>query len=139
MVDVLVAHDATIDKFIGDCITAVFEEQESGAIKSVKAALEMLRVLPELHQEVGVELEVRIGVNSGAVITGDLGSRLHRRDFTVIEDAVNVASRIESMAEPGQLLISAETESLLGGQFNCKSLGEVEVKGRVEPVSVYQC
>lgn len=138
MVSILVKHNATIDKFVGDCIMAVFAERERGAKDAVLGGLAMLKALPRLRSETGVDFHIRIGVNSGHVMMGDLGSKLHRRDFTVIGDTVNVAARLESIAETDHLFMSEATYDLVRDHIDVEEKGEIQVKGRNKAVRVFK-
>jgi adenylate cyclase len=110
MAEVIFEHDGTLDKFIGDAILAVFGaplEQPDHAARAVSAALAMRRELAQINSERrGAPIQMRLALNSGAAITGDIGSA-KRREFTVLGDVVNTAARIESsIAQPDQIVIS---------------------------------
>ena len=123
MADILFAHGATIDKFMGDGILAFFGDPldiSNHAEESVKSALAMqekIRILGEKWKPiVGINLKVRIGINTGKVIVGDLGSR-RRIEYTVIGSAVNLAQRMESLATPGGILLTEYTRSSLEAEY----------------------
>ena len=138
MISILMNHGANIDKLIGDCIMAIFPEREKGAKSAVKAGLEMVSSLSNLNKRNNANYHVRIGINSGHVLTGDIGSVLHRRDFTCIGDTVNVASRLESIAGRDQIFVSESTKSFLDKELETKQEGEINVKGRTEAVKVHR-
>ena len=135
-------HDGTVDKFIGDCIMAVFGApyfQEDHAERAVTVALEMMGRLHELNKERGGEpIQMRMGINSGSALSGPIGSG-KRRDFTVLGDTVNIASRIESMiAKAGKIVIGEKTHDLVEGKFEVKDMGTVALKGKEKNVRVYE-
>jgi len=84
----------------------------------------------------GYELGVGIGINTGYVTVGNIGSDMHK-DYTVIGNQVNVASRLESLAKPGQILISHRTYSRIKGDFPAEKVGEIRVKGIHQPILTY--
>lgn len=142
MTDVIFDHDGTLDKFIGDAILAVFGaplEQTDHATRAVAAALAMQRELEQLNAEhPGRPIRMRIAINSGEALTGDIGSP-RRREFTVLGDVVNTASRIESsVAQPGQIVISQFTKERLGEGFTLRQLGGIKLRGRDNPVKVFE-
>ena len=136
-------HDGTVDKFIGDCIMAVFGApypQTDHAARAVQVALEMRQRLHELNAEraAGSPIEMRMGVHSGRAVSGPIGSE-KRREFTVLGDTVNIASRIESMvAKAGQIVIGEHTHDLTKGRFEVKDLGTVSLKGKSKTVRVFE-
>lgn len=137
-VPVLVRHGASIDKFIGDCLMAVYDGETQGAVGAVRGALEvMYEVMPVLRMELGVDLQLRVGINSGHVTVGDIGSRDFRRDYTVIGDAVNVAQRLQSNAAVGSVLVSSATRELLGDAFRVGQPQQLAVKGRAGIVEAW--
>ena len=135
--------DGTLDKYIGDAVMAVFGaplRQADHARRAVATALAMRRTLDDLNRSRPQEppLEVRIGINSGRVIAGDIGSRLHK-GYTVIGDAVNIASRLEtSVALPGQIVIGQATYEQVREDFACESLGEVQLRGKRQAIRAYR-
>jgi len=144
MVDVVIKYEGTLDKFIGDAIMAVwgapvpFEDKE---LRAIKAALEMQYVLGEFNKQRVAKkltpLTMGIGVNTGVVVSGNLGSD-KRTDYTVIGEEVNLASRLCSKAAPGQVLISEFTYRKLKGLVEVKALESISLKGFSEPVKVYE-
>jgi class 3 adenylate cyclase len=119
------AHGGTVEKFIGDAVMAVFgvpQAHEDDALRAVRAAVEMRDALPELG------VEARIGVNTGEVVTGT-AERL------ATGDAVNVAARLEQVAQPGEILLGGETLRLVGGAVEAETVEPLVLKGKAEPVA----
>jgi adenylate cyclase len=142
MGEVIFEHDGTLDKFIGDAILAVFGapfEQPDHATKAVAAALAMQRELIKANAEhPGRPLRMRIAINSGRALTGDIGSP-KRREFTVLGDVVNTASRLEStVAKPDQIVISKNTLEKIGNAFQVQPLGGVKLRGRDTELEVFE-
>ncbi len=137
MVEELMLFNATIDKFIGDGIFASFGEQEDGAFRSVCAAAAMLKALPELRKTTGLNVHMRIGIHSGHVILGDIGSRHARRDFTLIGDNVNIANRLEHLAKHDGILISHATYKMIQDRITVIPTPLLKLKGIKEPVRAY--
>jgi adenylate cyclase len=143
MADVILEFDGTLDKFIGDCIMAVFGApypQEDHAVRAVKVALEMRKRLLELNEERGNlnPIQMRTGINSGRVVSGPIGSS-KRKEITVLGDTVNIASRIESnVAKAGQVVISQRTAELVEGAFVLRDLGTFALKGKENEVRVLE-
>ncbi len=134
-------EDGTLDKFMGDGMMAFFgapEDQEDHAHRAVRAALLMQKELDHLNAEDDAPtILMRVGVNTGRVIAGDIGSA-QRRDYTVIGDSVNVASRLESsVAKPGQVVIGQTTYELVKDAFECRALGGMRLKGKEQTVEAY--
>jgi len=133
-------HGGDIDKFIGDAIMAIFEEergQDAAPIRAVRAALGMQRALEVFNRTSTIQLAMRIGINTGPVVRGDLGSKVVRRDYTVIGDTVNQANRYEARCPPGAVLVSRSTKDLLGDGARVREIEGLALKGVAEPVTGY--
>ena len=140
MCPIVVAHAGDIDKFIGDSIMAVFDEVRGAPPapeRAVRAGLAMQAQLREFNRGRAAPLAMRIGINTGPVVRGDLGSRVVRRDYTVIGDAVNQANRYESRCPPGCVLVSGSTCDPLGDRARVRELPGLELKGVAAPVTGY--
>jgi adenylate cyclase len=142
MIDVIFAHEGTLDKFIGDAILATFGAalpQQDHALRCVRAALGMRKALAAFNAtRTQPELRMRIAINSGCALVGDIGSP-KRREFTVLGDVVNTASRLESaVAHPDQIIISGATYQLVKDEIEARALGSVNLRGRSGPVDIYE-
>nr|HEX4315922.1 response regulator [Kofleriaceae bacterium] len=138
MCPIVKEHGGDIDKFIGDAIMAVFPEQRGRAPapeRAVRAGLAMQAAMPGLHARQPVKLAMRIGINTGPVVRGDLGSRVVRRDYTVIGDTVNQANRYESKSPIGRVLVSRSTYDALGDRVVATPLEGLQLKGIATPVT----
>jgi len=146
MCTIALRHGATIDKFMGDAMMLFFGDPESkgtkqDALSCVEMAFEMQEKMIELNRiwpEYGLNhsLQMRIGINTGFCNVGNFGSP-DRLDYTIIGGAVNLAARLEKACDPGGILISAETKSLLGDRFSCDPRGQVSCKGIRRPVEAF--
>jgi len=147
MSDIATAYGATIDKYVGDAIVIFFGDPETRGIKEdalacVKMAIAMRQKMAELHgiwRDSGISrpLQCRIGINTGFCTVGNFGSE-ERMDYTIIGSGVNLASRLESAATPGEILISHETYALVRNEVFCEEVGSIEVKGISHPVETYR-
>lgn len=144
MVDVIAGNEGVLDKYIGDGLMVVFGApvlQPDHAWRAVRTAIEMqaaLRALNQRRAQRGDDpINIGIGVNTGPAISGNLGS-IKRMEFTVIGDTVNLAARLESRAEKGQILIGAETFTRVGDRIDAEALGPIQVKGKRESVNVWR-
>jgi adenylate cyclase len=137
-------HEGTLDKFMGDGVMALFGApvaHEDDAARAARSALEMQasikRISQEIEQRHGVSLQVRIGLNLGTVIVGDIRSDL-KMNYTALGDTVNVAARLQSVAEPGAILVSRAVYDQTRALFDFAEEGSIRVKGRVEPVEIFE-
>jgi len=142
MTDIIFEYDGTLDKYIGDALMAVFGapmEKEGDAERAIRAALKMRQALTEMmaNTDAKKRFKVRIGINTGRVVAGNIGSP-KRMDYTVIGDPVNIASRLESIAQPNQILIGEETHRHVKGKFNINKVGAKKVKGKDAEIIVYE-
>lgn len=148
MTEVILKHDGTLDKYVGDAIVAFFgapsPKQETGhALKACRAALEMVAELGQLQQKWRAEgkepLSCGIGLNTGPVLVGNIGSQ-RKYDYTVIGDNVNLGSRLESLTRKYNcnIILSESTYREIAGQARVRKLEEVTVKGKLKPVVIYE-
>ncbi|MEZ2144544.1 adenylate/guanylate cyclase domain-containing protein [Bradyrhizobium sp. DN5] len=142
--EVIVANGGTIDKFIGDAVMAFWgapQPQSDHALRCCRAALGCRRAIDAsgLADDLGQPLQIRIGINSGRMLVGNIGSEL-RLNYTVIGDAVNVASRLEGANKSygTQILIGEATERLARGAIITREIDSIAVYGREEGFSVYE-
>jgi class 3 adenylate cyclase/tetratricopeptide (TPR) repeat protein len=131
-------HGGSVEKFIGDAVMAVFgvpHVHEDDALRAVRAAAELResleRLNAELERDYGTQLSLRIGINTGEVVTGT-------EERLATGDAVNVAARLEQAAQPGEILIGSPTLSLVRDAVTTEALAPLEAKGKSEPVSAYR-
>lgn len=144
MVEVLFRHKGTLDKFVGDEIIGLFGapiDMEDHEYKSVACGLDMLRSLNEFNRTRESEnqppIYIGIGINTGNVITGSIGST-RALQYTAIGDAMNVASRLVNLAKPGELIISEVTYSRVQDRIEAEPLPPVRVKGKANEIRVYR-
>jgi class 3 adenylate cyclase len=131
-------HGGSVEKFIGDAVMAVFgvpAVHEDDALRAVRAADELRGGLGDLNDELeasyGTRLELRIGVNTGEVVTGT-------EERLATGDAVNVAARLEQVAEPGEILLGRETCRLVRNTADCEPAELIKAKGKAEPLQAYR-
>src|SRR6185295_12394356 len=146
MVEIVFKHKGTVDKFVGDMVMALFSapvDDPDHAENAVLAAIEMVKVLGELNQAWTArgmtQLDIGIGINSGDMIAGNIGSS-SIMSYTVIGDNVNLGARLESLNKDykTRIIISEATRVRLKGAFELRSLGDVVVKGKTRPVAIYE-
>lgn len=141
MVKEIIAQGGYVDKFIGDAVMAVFrgDFHLDRAIDASLAVRKEIRNMPGHADHVSFLPQVSIGINSGEMISGNIGSgNLRRLDYTVIGDAVNVAQRLQSAAQNGQIIISESSFAKVKESFNCRRVGEVTLKNKNQPVTIYE-
>lgn len=142
MVGEIINQNGYVDKFMGDAIMAVFRE-EFHLDRAIEASLAVRAKIAEIEEEITAELtylpEVAIGINSGEMISGNIGStKLRRLDYTVIGDTVNIAQRFQSIANPSQIIISEGAYHQVKESFICAEVGAVELKNKAKSVMVYE-
>ena len=144
LMDEIHTHQGTINQFTGDGVMALFGAPlaiENHTQNACQAALAiqaaMKKYSKELATKFGLDFKMRIGLNTGPVIVGSIGDDL-RMDYTAIGDTVNLASRMESMAEPGTILVSDITYKRVSQFFKFEPLGKVTVKGKEDPLDAYK-
>jgi adenylate cyclase len=134
--EIIFRHGGTLDKYIGDGLMALFGAPYVGeldAVQAVRAAVEMQRAMTLFNEKLAAEnlppISIGIGINTGPAIVGYIGSET-RLDYTAIGDTINISSRLESLAQPGQIVISENTLQVLDESFVLKPLGTERLKGK---------
>lgn len=137
-------HGGTVAQLLGDAILAYFGAplaHEDDPQRAVQAGLEIIAGIrsfrEQLQRERGLDFNVRVGINTGLVMAGQIGSG-QRLNYTAVGDTVNLAARMEQTAQPGTVQITANTYKLVAPLFECESLGLIEVKGKSEPIPTYR-
>jgi len=137
-----IAQGGHVDKFMGDAVMAVFRG-EHHLDRAIDAALSARAVLQDSKTPLPVGFdyrpEVSIGVNTGEVVSGNIGSAsLRRLDYTVIGDVVNMSQRLQSVAKAGQVIISEAVYLKVKESFQCRYVDEVVLKNKAQPVKIYE-
>ena len=147
--EVVFRHGGMVDKFMGDCIMAVFgateaeddPERARHASRALAAAEDMHRFVetqaPEWKKRFDFDVRLGIGVTTGSALVGNLGSET-RMEFTAIGDTVNTAARLESLAQAGQTLVSSEVATIVGDTYDLRPLGPHPIRGKREPVELFE-
>lgn len=143
-VEIVIDYGGYIDKFIGDCIMAAWgvplSNDEEDAKKAVGCAVEIQRLVASKERKFfrgkAESLKIGIGMHSGPLVAGNLGSS-RRMDYSIIGDTVNLAARLEGVAGPNEIIITGNTRSMLGDSFNLEKRKPVMVKGKKEPIEIY--
>lgn len=144
LIEPIYRYEGVVARLMGDAILAFFGApiaHEDDPQRAVLAALEVVgRTRPfreRLKRERGFDFDVRVGINTGLVVVGEVGSDL-RVEYTAMGDAVNLAARMEQTAKPGTVQVTEETYRLVAPLFDVEDLGGIEVKGKREPVRAYR-
>ena len=140
LVPIVQKYDGTIDKFIGDEIMALFgapQAHENDPERALRSALEMMDRMSSFNQEHGTELSLHIGVNTGPVVTGAIGSR-NRKDYSVMGDAVNLAARLEDASADGEIFVGPSTYRRTSALFEFAALPPLTLKGKSEPLAIHR-
>src|SRR5881396_3158226 len=145
MTEIVYKHDGAVDKYIGDCVMALYNvplEDPEHAVKAVRTALEFqertLAVSKRWEEKLGIAIRNGVGINTGEAVVGTLGST-QILQYTAIGDTINLGARLESITKDYKtnIIISESTYELVKGQFVTKELGDVTVKGKSQPVKIY--
>jgi len=141
MVKEIIAQGGYVDKFIGDAIMAVFRgnfhlDRAMDASLAVRAEIDKL---PSFSETVSFVPKVSMGINTGEMISGNIGSAsLKRLDYTVIGDTVNTAQRLQTAAGPGQIFISEQAYEKVKESFSCHKVGEITLKNKAHSIVIYE-
>ena len=141
MVKEIMAQEGYIDKFIGDAIMAVFrgDFHLDRAIDAALAVCAKINNLPPVGDQLQYKPKVSIGIKSGEMISGNIGSSsLKRLDYTVIGDTVNIAARLQDAAKENQIIISEACYEQVKESFKCEKVGSVSLKNKAKPITIYQ-
>src|ERR1700758_5138776 len=136
----IAAYDGIIARFVGDGILAYFgypRAHEDDAERAVRAGLDIIAAVGQLETRAEERRAVRIAIASGLVVVGDLTSAGAFEEQALVGDTPNVAARLQSLVEPGVVVVAASTRRLLGDLFTFRNLGRREVKGLSEPIAVW--
>jgi adenylate cyclase len=138
MVKEIIAQEGIIDKFIGDCVMAVFKGPYHPD-RAIDACLSIRNKIDSLQENGAFSPKVSVGINSGEMISGNIGSAtLRRLDYTVIGDTVNTAQRLQRAAGVGQIVISEAGYEKVKQSFNCRLIGMASLKNKAEEVRLYE-
>lgn len=141
MVKEIISQGGYVDKFMGDAIMAVFrcDFHLDKAVEASLAVMRQIKELPDISEALDFHPQVSVGINTGVVISGNIGSAsLRRLDYTVIGDVVNTAQRLQSAAHAGQIIIAENAYEKIKESFMCRKVGEVNLKNKQNPVTIYE-
>ena len=145
MTEIVFRHGGTVDKYIGDCVMALYNApfpDPDHAVKAVRTGLEFqektLEVSKRWEEKLGVQIRNGVGINTGEAVVGTMGSR-QRLEYTAIGDTINLGARLESITKEYGIgiIVSEFTHKLLKNEFMTRELGEVTVKGKSQPVKIF--
>jgi class 3 adenylate cyclase/tetratricopeptide (TPR) repeat protein len=144
MIKPVYQYEGTIARLMGDALLAFFGApiaHEDDPRRAILAGLDIVEAIKPYREQIkeryGVDFDVRVGINTGLVVVGAVGSDL-RMEYSALGDAINLAARMEQTAHPGTVQVAHETYKLVKNLFEFRSLGGIEVKGKSEPVLAYQ-
>ncbi len=140
LVPVVQKYEGTIDKFIGDEIMALFGAplaHEDDPERALRAALGMMEAIAEFNRAHGTSLDLHIGINTGPVIAGRIGTEDHR-DYSVMGDAVNLAARLEDASSAGEIFVGPNTYRRTAALFEFETLPAMRLKGKAEAIGCYR-
>jgi len=144
MVGIIFKHGGILDKFVGDELMAVYSPQNdktAAPLAAVRTAIEMQQHLGKLMQDRNARglpvFQIGIGINTGSVVVGNVGAK-NRMDYTVIGDTVNVAARLEQMADGQEIIVGEQTHAYTRHAVMMREKGSIKVKNRDEPVKCYE-
>jgi class 3 adenylate cyclase/ActR/RegA family two-component response regulator len=142
MVKEVIAQGGHVDKFMGDAVMAVFRGNYH-LDRAIDVALAVREAFSAVEEPTAGDTvykpQVSVGICSGEMISGNIGSAsLRRLDYTVIGDVVNVAQRLQAAAQPGQIVITSKVYELIKESFSCKQIGEVKLKNKANPLLIYE-
>jgi class 3 adenylate cyclase len=138
LMDEIHQYEGTINQFTGDGVMALFGAPLAHEDQAQRACYAALAEYSEkVKRDYGREFQMRIGLNSGPVVVGSIGDDLHM-EYTAIGDTINLASRMEGLAQPGSVLLSRNTQRLVKDYFNLNPMGPLEVKGKEEPQGAFE-
>lgn len=136
----VVENDGIVDKYIGDCIMAFWDEEniKEASLKACKAAIAIKEAGKKFNERKNHSVNIKFsqGIHSGTSVLGFIGDQMHR-EYTVIGDTVNTASRLQSAANTNQILISKEIKDAVENKINFKDLGRISLKGKKESINIY--
>src|SRR5947209_16960454 len=139
--EVIDGYQGIVARYMGDGVLAYFgypQAHEDDAEQAVRAGLALVEAVPNLRTGGDTSLQVRVGIATGIAVVGDLIGEGASQEQVVVGDTPNLAARLQALAEPGTVVISASTRRLAGGQFEYRDRGPVALKGWAEPVSAWQ-
>ncbi|MBC8279488.1 MAG: AAA family ATPase, partial [Chloroflexi bacterium] len=143
LIEPVYRYEGTLARLMGDAILAFFGApiaHEDDPHRAVLAGLDIIEAIGPYRDEVkrkwDIDFEVRVGINTGLVVVGEVGSDL-RLEYTALGDAINTAARMEQTAKPGSVQVSLDTQMLVAPLFDFEDLGTTEVKGKTEPVRIF--
>ncbi|MCI0397167.1 MAG: AAA family ATPase [Chloroflexi bacterium] len=140
LVPIVEKYEGVVDKFIGDEIMALFgapTAHEDDPMRAMRTALEMMDALTDFNEKYDTNLGMHAGINTGLVVAGGIGSQ-GRREYSVMGDTVNLAARLESASERGEILVGPDTYRMAAPLFEFEKLEPIQVKGKSEPIQIYK-